>query len=156
MSKRKAKKEDIVDYIKSGHVAYGVKFDARGKPSISAVPERGMATFEELLAFLEENDIKFYVERNTDDDDFDSVGNNIDGEAVDLEVEEWLGQFQYDGRNRLSTPLTLIHIPTVDIELGAGTSPEEVVILGDLLGLVAELRLIKGLEAGQSLDEAIM
>lgn len=155
MSKEKG--ADLIEYIKSGHVAYGVKFGEDGQPNrLVAVPKRGAATFEELIEFLQREDIEFYVNRLTGDSEYDSVGNNIDGEAVDLETEEWLGQFQYDGSNHLNTPLTLTYIPSVDIELGAGTSPEEVMILGDLLGLVAELRLIKGLEAGESLDEAIM
>ena len=151
------KKIDLIDYIMSGYVAYGVKLGEHGQPNrLVAVPKRGTATFEELLEFLQREDIEFYVQRNAEDSDYDSVGNDIDGHAVDLEVEEWLRQFQRDGTDHLNTPLTLAYIPSVDIELGAGTTPEEVMILGDLLGLVAELRLIKGLEAGESLDEAIM
>lgn len=152
-----SKRTEFIEYIESGYMAYGVKLGEHGQPNrLVAVPKRGTATFEELIEFLQREDIEFYVNRLTEDSDYDSVGNDIDGCAVDLETEEWLGQFQRDGSGHLNTPLTLAYIPRVDIELGAGTSPEEVMILGDLLGLVAELRLIKGLEAGESLDEAIM
>lgn len=152
-----SKGTDLIKYIQTGHVAYGVKFGENGEPNrLVAVPRRGMPTQEDLLAFLREEDVEFYVQRVVEDSDYDSVGNDLDGYAVDLEVLEWLELFQRDGEDRLVTPMTLVHIPTLDLELGAGTTPEEVMILGDLLGLVAELRLVKGLEPGESLDEAIM
>lgn len=155
MSKKKG--AELIEYLKSGYVAYGVKFGKDGEPNrLTAVPKQGMETQEELVAFLRETDIEFYVQRMDEDNDYDSVGNDLDGCAVDLEVLEWLEHFQVDGSNHLCTPMTLAYIPSVDIELGAGSSPEEVMILGELAVFVAEFRLVKGLEPGESLDEAIM
>ncbi len=154
MSKSKGAK--LRQYIQSGYFAYGVKYDANGNSRLVAVPPRGAATLDDLLEFLDKEEIEYYVKRASDESDFDEVGNGIDGCAVDLEVLEWLELFERDSDGQTYAPLTIANIPALDIELGADSTDEEVLILGDILTFVAELRLIKGLEAGQSLDEAIM
>ncbi len=153
------KRPSVLDYIRGGHFAYGVRLGdlvRRQANNLTAEPERGLATHKELLDYLDKNGINYYRSRNTDEDEYDSVGQDIDGCLVDLETEEWLELFQESRDGRPETPMTLAYIPNFDIELGAGTSDEDLAILKDLLIFVAEFRLVKGLEPGQSLDEAIV
>lgn len=153
-NKKRSEREILIEKITSGWFGYAVEFREDGTRKLIARPDNGVATMDELIDVLRDGDYSFYV--GYDEEEYDSVANNIDGEAVDLETLQWMQYFDYTSRGNPCTPLTLACIPRHVLQQEGWSTREEVAAVGDLAVLVAELRLARELEPDESLDEALV